>query len=357
MGIYKMKDKESNVYEDFLDQLKGKIPKKPTVSVWNTRSTCGLPKKATKLKDYYNNVEIKLAAQLTPLELFDDTLILPGVWPDYGVALEASAFGCEVKFFENDPPQALPFMKDYSEINSLKIINPKKDGLMPRALEEYKFILKNIPSKFIKKIDYLDGCVVTAGPLEVSSMIMGHELFYLGFYNAPYLIKKLLDIVTEGICKWLNELKLVSGRIKIYSMIEHLPGQISREHFIEYGYPYIKQIFDESNANIKLYHNEDNINHINDYISKLGIDIFHFGDIGGLSIKELISKIGDSIVVMGNVSPLEVLLKGNKEDVRKASLQCIREGKNRLLLSSGGGMAPDTPKENIGAMINAARKD
>jgi len=76
-----------------------------------------------------------------------------------------------------------------------------------------------------------------------------------------------------------------------------------------------------------------------------------------LSIKKLISKIGDSIIVMGNVSPLEVLLKGNEEVVRKASLQCIREGKTHLILSSGGGMAPGTPKENIKAMVNAARKD
>lgn len=350
---------KNTVYEDFLLQLEGKPPQNPTVAVWNTRSSIGLPKEANNLKDYYDNVDIKLKAQLQPLEFFNDTLIIPGIWPDYGVALEASAFGSNVRFFENNPPHAMHFIKNYKGINDLKSINPKTDGLMPFALEQYEYILKNIPKKVIKKIGYLDGCVVTAGPLEVSSMIVGHENFYLGFYEAPKLIEKLLEIVTDGICKWINELKSLCGEIKIITMIEHLPGQISEDQFIKFGYPYISQIFSESDSKIKLYHNEANLNHILEQIKSLGeegVDIFHFGDIGNLTIKELRKKTADSILLMGNLHPLEILNDGDIEDVKNASLNCIKEGESKLILSSGGGMAPNTPVENVRTMVDTARK-
>ena len=57
---------------------------------------------ARRLRDYYQNVEIKLRSQLFPLDRFDECLIIPGVWPDYGVALEASAFGSPVHWSEDN---------------------------------------------------------------------------------------------------------------------------------------------------------------------------------------------------------------------------------------------------------------
>jgi len=347
--------KKFNVYNDFLKQIKGEVPDRVPVAIWNTRSSIGLPKSAKKLRDYYDNIDIKLEAQLQPLKLFDDTLIMPGVWPDYGVILEASAFGCKIVFSDKYPPHALHFMKEVTEVNKLNVINPKKDGLMPKALQEYKYMLKKIPLEYLKNIGYLDGCALTTGPLEVSAMILGYENFYLGFYEHPNLVKKLLEIVTEGICKWLKELRSISGELKLLTVIEHLPGQISREHFEEFAFPFIKQIFDEFKTPIKLYHNEDNITHVADYIGDLGANIFHFGSIGSLSITEFKNKVDKNIILMGNIAPLEVLLEGNTKDVEKACLQLIEEGKPNLLLSSGGGLAPGTPQENVRVMVNYAR--
>ena len=162
--------------------MEGGVPDRVPVAIWNTRSSIGLPKSAKSLRDYYDNIDIKLEAQLQPLKLFEDTLIMPGIWPDYGVILEASAFGCKILFSDKYPPHAFHFMKEITEVNKLNVINPKKDGLMPKALQEYEYMLKNIPSEYLKNIGYLDGCALTTGPLEVSAMILGYENFYLGFY-------------------------------------------------------------------------------------------------------------------------------------------------------------------------------
>jgi uroporphyrinogen decarboxylase len=55
---------------------------------------------------------------------------------------------------------------------------------------------------------------------------------------------------------------------------------------------------------------------------------------------------------MGNVPPLEVLAKGNPEEVRSWAKVCITKtkGGQNLILSAGGGVSPDTPAQNIDAL-------
>ena len=59
---------------------------------------------------------------------------------------------------------------------------------------------------------------------------------------------------------------------------------------------------------------------------------------------------------MGNVPPLEVLAKGNPEEVRSWAKACITktECARNLILSAGGGVSPETPAQNIDALVEAA---
>ncbi|GBC74976.1 hypothetical protein HRbin06_00284 [archaeon HR06] len=58
---------------------------------------------------------------------------------------------------------------------------------------------------------------------------------------------------------------------------------------------------------------------------------------------------------MGNLHPPGILLKGKPEEVYQETVRIIKmagEG-GGLWISSGGGMAPNTPFENIDAIIKA----
>lgn len=346
---------KSRAYESFLRLLEGQAPKEAPVSIWNTRGSVGLPQRVKTIKDYYDNPSLKLEAQLYPLKVFDDVLLIPGVWPDFGVALEASAFGCEIIYLDNNPPVAMHYMKSIKEISKLQPIDPKKDGLMPEALRQYEIMLSQIPKEALEKLDYLDGCSLTTGPLEVSSMILGHTEFYLAFSLYPELVKELLDLVTQGIISYLKALEEISGKIKLLSMIEHLPGQISREHFLEFGLPYISKIFNQFPQAIGLYHNEDNISHIAGDLHKLGAQIIHFGDIGQQSVASFKALLKGDLILMGNIHPLDTLLNGDEEMVRQETRECIAGAGPEILISSGGGLTSGTPRENLWAMIETAR--
>ena len=76
-------------------------------------------------------------------------MMLPGVYAYFGPIVEASAFGSKIVWPENGPPWAPPFMKDITEIDHLKIPNPKTDGLMPKVLEEYRYFWKHLDPYYI----------------------------------------------------------------------------------------------------------------------------------------------------------------------------------------------------------------
>jgi uroporphyrinogen decarboxylase len=348
----------NSVYQDFLLALAHKEPSRPPVCVWNTRSNLVKARGATKLLDYYQNVEVKLYSQLFPLDAFEDCLIIPGVWPDYGVALEASAFGSPVHWEDNNPPLARPCFQSMADFKKhfkkRKAVNPNEDGLMPKALEEYRYMLKNLEKKYVQKAGYLDGCALITGPLEVATTLVGHANLYLTLYDDPQLVHDFLAYINDGIIKYVKKLESISGEIKLLSMIEHNPGQITPQQFQEFAVPYISQIFSEFPKAVKVYHNEDNVTHVLAGIPKLKADVWHFGDV---DLEQTKTVIGDKITLMGNLHPLRVLLEGTPAEVEAAARDCIAKlaPGGGFILCSGGGLAPGTPLENVATMVKAAR--
>jgi uroporphyrinogen decarboxylase len=61
--------------------------------------------------------------------------------------------------------------------------------------------------------------------------------------------------------------------------------------------------------------------------------------------------------MMGNVPPLDVGVRESPEVVAEWSKACLDKAApgGGMILSFGGGVSPDTPAENIDAMLEAAR--
>jgi uroporphyrinogen-III decarboxylase len=68
--------------------------------------------------------------------------------------------------------------------------------------------------------------------------------------------------------------------------------------------------------------------------------------------------VKDTAVLMRNVDPIDVLLNGTPEDVKKASVSCLTTSSKAsvFILSSGCEVPKHTPQRNIKEMVNVARK-
>lgn len=80
--------------QDLIRLVRGLVPERPLPPIWDyfpchTGAVGGVD----NFLDYYFDVEMKLHLQLKLIDLLPEALILPGVFPDLGVIVEASAFG------------------------------------------------------------------------------------------------------------------------------------------------------------------------------------------------------------------------------------------------------------------------
>ena len=90
---------------------------------------------------YHFDPQVTLDAQIAFNKRFDGTGI---IGPNWGVAIEPSAFGSKVIFPKDNPPWALEVCKDLDDledfVNNLEDPNPVSSGYIPAFLESYFYM-------------------------------------------------------------------------------------------------------------------------------------------------------------------------------------------------------------------------
>lgn len=334
---------------EFVDAVKGRSTVVPISlivdSVW-------IPKFMNmKTIEYYLYPDRWLEANLAVIKMFPEVYFLPGFWVEYGMAIEPSAFGCKIIWNQYSTPSIIPVIDDSKQAFELKCPDFDHDGLMPFALELYAYLQEKVGERGFKT-----SFVAGRGPLTIASYVRGLTNLLSDMYLAPASVHKILEVTTETSVIWLKaQLKLIKGPLGIL-LLDDIPGLISPKQFEEFGFPYLKKIFDEFKGLLKVYHNDTNTSHILERLADTGFDVFNLGY--EIDIGEAKKKIGDRVTLMGNIAPLDVLARGKVEEVEKKAEDCVKKASQngRFILSAGGGVSPDTPKENIQAMIRVAMK-
>jgi len=300
---------------------------------------------------YYFDTDEKLRLQLRLKELLPEALILPGVFADFGVIVEVSAFGGRIQWFEQGAPFIGEAIREPREIDALRPPRPGLDGLMPLALAQREAMRRKLAARGIE----MERWAMTMGPAEVAGLLMGYERFYLTIYDDPRRIHALLRLVTDFLIAWLRKQREAFGGADVVCVADHVPHQVPPDVLREFFLPCERAIFAEFPDAVRIYHNEGRHSdaHV-EMVLEFGADVWHFGsDAHGLA--DLLAKVGDRIVLFGGLDPHGVIRKGTPEQVSAETRAALAAAKGRpLLLSTGTGTTPDTPLENLRAMVAAA---
>lgn len=342
---------KETISQRFQDVLAGKSGR-PLVAVWNTAPFLNALA-GVDLRTYYHQPEIKLKVQLEFQEAFPEVLGLPGIWADFGALTEPSAFGCRIDWPDRGLPMAQPVFKTRGEVLQARPPDPRTDGLLPRALADYRHFWEHLDRRYIQEYGYLEGVAASFGPVELAAVLMGHASFFIHLLSDPGLVHRLLTVTTEFVIRWLRAHEEVNGPLRRIALADHLPGQISLDHFQEFWRPYTGRVIAQWPEAVILYHNEYPVPYAQ-ALAGLGIDVFHFGG----PVDPLKSALGGEMTLMGNLEPVSLLLSSTPEEVFEEARRVLEKGQagGRFLLSSGGGLAPETPLENLAAMVRAARR-
>ena len=95
--------------------------------------------------DYFFCPKTWLDVNINIYRRFPDICFIPGFWVEYGMAIEPSAFGVKIKWWDNNTPSIEPILgEDWSAHTTLAPPNPTTDGLMAVTLHMYKQYLPEI---------------------------------------------------------------------------------------------------------------------------------------------------------------------------------------------------------------------
>ncbi len=286
---------------------------------------------------------------------FPELILLPDFWVEFGMALEPSAFGCKVRFFPDTTPvidHVIPSAGDLPEfLERVKQPAPQTDGLMPLALSIYRHMRPRLLAQGEKiKI------VAARGPLTLASHLMGMTEFLMATQLQAEAALGLLEITTALVRDWLSAQLEVLPEAEGILVLDDTIGFFSDEDYRTFAHPFMREIFSAFSDKLTIFHNDTDNPVCYPYLEELGVDIFNFTH--KKSLKETRALVGEKIVLLGNIAPLELLAQGNPDEVRRATRAALEEcGSHKgIILSAGGGASPGTPGENIRAMIEAGRE-
>lgn len=89
-----------------------------------------------------------------------------------------------------------------------------------------------------------------------------------------------------------------------------------------------------------------------------GLECLDPPPLGNVELDDAVRRIGKRMTIKGNMDPVNVLLKGDPETVRKDALWRLEQGMKArgFILSTACSVAPDTPAENLDILYEVVEK-
>lgn len=300
--------------------------------------------------DYFASESRWFEANRRAVERFPDVLFLPGFWSEYGMCTEPSAFGAKCLFYDDEFPFAEKMFANAEEAALLKRPNPKTDGLAP-------FVLKRLQHAegAMRELGHEIRFAVARGPLNIAAFLLGATEFLEGLRLYPDATHALLDTITGYLESWVQLQAQMFSSIDGVLFLDDLAGFVSGADFETFAKPYLTRCFQAIDARVRFFHNDAYGLGCAPHLEAMGVNLFNFSHLH--SMQEIRAAAGESVTLLGNIPPRDVLALGTPDEVRLSVRDVVASlgDTRRIVLSCGGGMPPGVSTANIEAFVEAAR--
>jgi len=188
--------------------------------------------------------------------------------------------------------------------------------------------------------------------------LRGRERSMMDFYDRPDFVKAVIEMQTDAVIQRAD--KLLTAGIDAFMIGDPSASGslISPRHFEQFCLPAYQRFCRHFRDRILIYiHVCGNSNPILEMLADSGAHVVEPLDpLGGVSVADARRRIGDKVAIMGGVNTV-ALAMGTAEEVRTEAIQKCREGGPQgYILAAGDMVPPNTPLENLQAMVDVATK-
>lgn len=262
------------------------------------------------------------------------------------LSVEAEAFGANVRFSDDEVPTITgALVTDHEEAKRLVVpsVSSGRCSIYLDAIKKAKELITDRP--------VFAGVI---GPFSLAGRLMDVTEAMVNCYVEPDMVHDVLDKAAEFLISYIKEYKKMGANGVV--MAEPLAGMLSPALSAEFSGEYVKKIVDavQDDEFIVIYHNcGDNVLLMVDSILETGAAAYHFGN--SIKMIDMLAKVPNNLVVMGNVDPAGQIKEGTPESVKEATLNIMNECCSyvNFVISSGCDIPPASPWDNIDAFFNA----
>lgn len=264
-------------------------------------------------------------------------------------ACEAADCGAAVVYNENQPPaldENNALLQDKAKLLSLRVPNPTagRMGNRLRVLEIYRE--RGTEGRLV------EGWI--EGPCAEGADLRGINALMLDFYDDPDFVRELFAFCNRMELAFAKE--QIARGAELMGVGDAAASLVGPEIYREFVWPFERELVDGLHAlgaKVRL-HICGNITPIVADIGRLGCDLVDLDFM--VPVAEARRAMGERQVLLGNLDPVRVLQNGTPGEVRAAVAECHRQAGARYIIGAGCEVPPDTPAENLRALVGYAQE-
>ena len=295
--------------------------------------------------DFYFDVDVWLEVHRKVVRDLPGAAFVPGSWFEFGMAAEPSGWGVAIQWKQDGPPAVHHYPGTLDALLDAHVPNPESDGLMPAILRRYERM-----GPALAKEGLAPRMAACRGPLAIASHLMGVTEFLMATQMEADKCIMLIEKITDLCIRWLRCQLSYMEPFGVL-VLDDVVGMLSPADAEKFALPYLKAIFEAFGDLVHIYHNDTPNPNMVKGLATIGMDVFNFSHL--VDVARARADLGPDVVLMGNIPPLDVLVRGTVDDVRQATRQLLQKAEKcgPLLISPGGGVSPETPIANLQAML------
>lgn len=307
------------------------------------------------LKQFYTDPEVMVQAQLFLHELVGQDVIAIGADNFY----IAEGFGCQTTRSEEEVPSLVkPPLERLADVYTLEVPDPEREGRMPVMLEALRLARKAVGNDAALRSP-------GTGPFALASYLVGSQQWLLeiaqveaGMSGAnEAAVHHALELASEALIRFGKACWDVGADILHCGDSLASCNVISPRTFERFSFPYLQKVFRAWKAHgvtCSILHICGNSTSVLDLYADTGADMVELDHAVDLGVAK--ARIGDRVVLVGNVDTVTELLQGTPEMVRASAQRCITQASagGGFLLGSGCIVPRHTPIANLQEMVRVA---
>ena len=244
-----------------------------------------------------------------------------------------------------------PVIDDYSKLDSMEPVNASENPEISRFLQAAEMLSEK--AGHIVPIEASVG-----GPFTIMSFLRGIETLLRDCRRKPEEIHRLMRIVIDSQKSCVDELAKYGVGIAMADPVAN-PALIGPKFYEKFVFPYTKEltdyIYEKTQKKVSLHMCGETYS-IWKYLSQYQVNEISLDNI--VDLERAARELGEHVPIAGNVDPVEIVMKGTKEDIFAGVRSCIEKGRNAKCgyhLTTGCDIPDGTPIEHMDWFMEAAR--